>query len=200
MIKVNAIGDQCPIPIVKTKEAIKGLNGSGTVETAVDNKIAVENLQKFAAQNGYGFSFTEDGANFKTVIAVGENVPAANECTECQPDIIEYGTVVVISSSEMGNGDETLGRVLMKGFIFALSKAETLPETILFYNSGAFLTAEGSESLEDISAMESEGVEILTCGTCINHYGLNEKPPVGTVTNMYSIAEKMTGAKKLVKP
>ena len=39
MIKVNAIGDACPIPVVKTKNAIRELQGGGTVET--DRKSVV---------------------------------------------------------------------------------------------------------------------------------------------------------------
>ncbi len=198
MIKVNAVGDQCPIPIVKTRDAIKQLGGNGTVQTSVDNKTAVENLEKFAARSGYGFSFTESGGIYTAVIAVGTK--SAAECDECMPDIIQRGTVAVISSAAMGSGDDVLGRALMKGFIYALSKSDELPETILFYNGGAHLTAEGSESLEDIQAMADEGVEILTCGTCINHYGLDPVPKVGEVSNMYTIAEKQMAAAKLIRP
>ena len=32
MIKVNAIGDVCPIPVVKTKKAMQELNGAGVIE------------------------------------------------------------------------------------------------------------------------------------------------------------------------
>ena len=71
---------------------------------------------------------------------------------------------------------------------------------MLLYNSGAFLSCEGSDSLEDLKLLESQGVEILTCGTCLNHYGLGEKLAVGAVTNMYEIVERMTGAKLLVRP
>ena len=88
----------------------------------------------------------------------------------------------------------------MKGFLFALSQLESLPQTILFYNGGAKLTVEGSGSLEDLKAMEAQGVEILTCGTCLNHYGLTERLAVGGVTNMYAIVEKLAGAEKVVKP
>ena len=88
----------------------------------------------------------------------------------------------------------------MKGFVYALAKQDRLPETVLLYNGGASLSCEGSESLEDLREMEAQGVEVLTCGTCLNHYGLAEKLAVGSVTNMYEIAERMTGAKKLVRP
>lgn len=97
----------------------------------------------------------------------------------------------------MGNGDDELGKILIKGFIYALSQMETHPDTILFYNGGAKLTTEDSESLEDLKKMEEEGVEILTCGTCLKHYGLMEKLMVGKVTDMYTIAERMTGADKV---
>ena len=98
----------------------------------------------------------------------------------------------------MGNGDDELGKILIKGFIYALSQMETHPDTILFYNGGAKLTTEDSESLEDLKKMEEEGVEILTCGTCLKHYGLMEKLMVGKVTDMYTIAERMTGADKVI--
>ena len=88
----------------------------------------------------------------------------------------------------------------MKGFIYALSQQEELPSTILFYNGGAKLTTEGSLSLEDLKSMEAQGVQILTCGTCLNYYGLSEKLAVGSVTNMYSIVEALANADKVIKP
>ena len=88
----------------------------------------------------------------------------------------------------------------MKGFLYALSQQETLPKTILFYNGGAHLTAQGSESLEDLRSMEAQGVQILTCGTCLDYYGLKDKLAVGGVTNMYSIVEILSGAAHVIKP
>ena len=79
--------------------------------------------------------------------------------------------------------------MLIKGFLFAVTQLEKLPKTMLFYNGGATLTAEGSDSLEDLKSLEAQGVEILTCGTCLNYYGLTEKLQVGSVTNMYTIVE-----------
>ena len=100
----------------------------------------------------------------------------------------------------MGDGSEELGKTLLKAFVFALPQQDKLPKTILFYNGGAALTCEGSAMLEDLKALEAQGVEILTCGTCLNFYGLTEKLAVGSVTNMYTIAEKLTQAGNVVKP
>ena len=106
----------------------------------------------------------------------------------------------MIAADHMGEGKEDLGKVLIKGFIFALTQLEELPKTILFYNGGAKITTEGSESLEDLKTLEAQGVEIMTCGTCLDYYGLKEKLQVGTVTNMYSIVETMNNADKILRP
>ena len=110
------------------------------------------------------------------------------------------GTVLVISSDVMGSGDEALGRLLMKGFLYAMVEQEKQPEMILFYNSGVFLTTEGSGVLDDLREMERRGVRLLTCGTCLNHYGRLEKLQVGEVTNMYEIAQCMMQAERIIRP
>lgn len=108
--------------------------------------------------------------------------------------------VVVVASDRMGSGNDELGKVLIKGFIFAVTQLDELPKAMLFYNGGATLTAEGSDSLEDLKSLEAQGVEILTCGTCLDYYGLKEKLAVGSVTNMYSIVEAMANAGKIIRP
>lgn len=200
---VNAIGDACPIPVVKTKNAIKELGeAGGVIETLVDNEIAVQNLTKMAKNSGYKVTSEKLGkASYRVEMTVGEGKKETQETLSvCVPDGRNKDTVVVISSSCMGTGDDELGAALMKGFIYAISQQDELPGTILFYNGGAKLTCEDAPTLEDIKAMEAQGVEILTCGTCLNHYGLTDKVKAGGVTNMYVIAEKMSQAGKIIKP
>jgi len=203
MVHINAMGDTCPIPVVKTKNAIRDLNGAGQVEVLVDNEIAVQNLTKMANQKGYGVtSEMLEAQKYRVNITVGqieaENF-AAEELITCTTDS-RTNTVVAISSGEMGQGDPVLGKMLMKGFVFALTQQDILPSTILFYNSGAFLTCEETPILDDLRSLEAQGVEILTCGTCLNHYGLAEQLKVGATTNMYVVVEKMLQAGSVVKP
>ena len=107
--------------------------------------------------------------------------------------------VVAVGSAEMGNGEPRLGRILMKSFLYSLTQLEELPQTVLFFNGGVRMTTEGSESIEDLKALESQGVEILSCGTCLDFYGLKDKLLVGGITNMYVIAQTMAGAGNVVK-
>lgn len=200
MITVNAMGDACPIPVIKTKKALDTIQGAEVVEVLVDNDIAVQNVTKMASNAG-GIVHSEKISEneYKVIIRMnGAPEPVAEEVS-CIPDA-KTNTVVVISTDRMGQGNDELGKVLIKGFIFALTQLELLPKTILFYNGGAKLTTEGSDSLEDLKSLEAQGVEIMTCGTCLDYYGLKEKLEVGTVTNMYSIVETMAAAGKIIRP
>ena len=207
MITINAIGDTCPIPVVKTKKAIEKLEKPDTVETLVDNEIAVENLKKMASQMGFAVSDSKINSGYSVKITVDDidkindnkmSVTNAKATSEAKANSIKTGAddmvscniknsgekVVVIKSEFMGDGDNELGKVLIKGFIYALSQQDELPQTMLFYNGGAKITSEGSESIEDLKALEEKGVKIFTCGTCLNYYGLTEKLCVGEATNM----------------
>ena len=203
-MRLDERGKQCPLPVIEAKKALEASAPGEKVEVVVDNEIAVQNLSKMADHKGLAVCSEKTGEReFLVTITAGEGngeaAVAAEEVT-CTPDGRRKGMVVVLSSNQMGQGDEALGKLLMKGFVFALTQQDMLPETILLYNSGAFLSCEGSDNLEDLKTLEAQGVEILTCGTCLNHYGLAEKRQVGGVTNMYEIVEKMTKASVVVRP
>lgn len=207
--KVNALGDACPIPVVKTKNAIKELNGAGTVETLVDNEIAVQNLTKMANQKGYGIKSEKIADDqFRVTMEIGESAAdaaAASDNEEAEQCLVtpaghKKNIVVAITSPMMGTGNDELGAVLIKSFLYALTQQDVLPTTIIFYNGGATLTTEGSASLEDLKSLEALGVEILTCGTCLNYYKLTDKLMIGGVSNMYEIAEKLLKADLVVRP
>lgn len=210
MIKIDSKGDICPIPIVKAKKALKNIEGSGSVLIAVDNEIAKENLEKMAKELGYKYSSkTINKEHYEVEIIKGEDLENNSDSLKNQSNIDEEeqiiqsktkNTLVVISSNTMGHGNDELGKVLIKGFIYALTELERLPNTIIFYNGGAKLTIKESPAIEDLQKLEQLGVEIFTCGTCLDYYGIKEKLAVGKITNMYSIVEKMNSADKIIKP
>lgn len=229
-MKLDERGKQCPLPVIDTKKALDAGKAGEIIEVLVDNEIAVQNLRKMADHKGLVSSYEKLGdREFLVKITSKEGgdkavsgsagVDAADntedntagyedadlsdtrmEADACQPDSRRKGMVAVLSSNLMGQGDEKLGKILMKGYVYALTQQDRLPETVLLYNSGAYLSCEGSDNLEDLKELEAQGVEILTCGTCLNHYGLGEMLKVGSVTNMYEIVERMTAAKLLVRP
>ena len=203
MITVECRGEQCPIPVVKTIKAIGEMKEADTVQTHVDNETAVQNLTKLAESKGFAVKSEkiEDKHFVVTmeVTAPGATAAAEEPAVSCIPDR-RGSTVYAFGTNVMGSGNDELGATLMKGFIYAVSQLEELPKTMRFDNGGVTLTTEGSASLEDLKSLQAQGVEILSCGTCLNFYGLSEKLAVGEVTNMYAIVEKLNGASHIVKP
>ena len=203
---VDAKGLACPLPVVNAKKAAEEMKDGGVLTVLVDNEIAVQNLQKFAKQRGFEASGEKKAEKEYAVViqvtpsAGGVAVAASEEEESCAPDARKKGMVVVLSANVMGTGDEKLGKALMKAFVFAVTKQDRLPETILCYNTGAYLTCEGADTLEDLKSLEAEGVKILTCGTCLDFYGIKDTLAVGGVTNMYEIVEVMECAGKIIKP
>lgn len=199
---IDCRGMACPLPVVNAKNAAEELNFGDVLTVLVDNEIAVQNLQRFASYKGFTSSGDKKSdKEYAVTIQIGESKDSeAAEEVSCEMDMRKKGMMVVLSSNTMGNGDPKLGTALMKAFVFALTKQDRLPETILCYNTGAYLTCEGADTLEDLKLLESEGVTILTCGTCLDFYGLKEKLAVGGATNMYDIVERMETAVKIIKP
>ena len=200
---IDCKGMACPLPVVNAKKAAEELRAGDVLTVLVDNEIAVQNLSRFAEHKGFGVC-AEKKADKEYAVIMTVSGTAAEESKEeeiaCVMDSRRKGMLVVLSGNVMGTGDAKLGTSLMKAFVFALTKQDQLPDSILCYNTGAYLTCEGADTLEDLKLLESEGVTVLTCGTCLDFYGLKEKLAVGGVTNMYDIVERMENAAQIIKP
>ena len=200
---IDCKGMNCPLPVVNAKKEAEKLNAGDVLTVLVDNEIAVQNLTRLAEHKGFQVSAEKKSDKEYAVIMTISGAAAdetQEEETACVMDTRRKGMLVVLSANVMGTGDPKLGTSLMKAFVFALTKQDQLPDTILCYNTGAYLTCEGADTLEDLKLLESEGVTILTCGTCLDFYGLKEKLAVGSVTNMYDIVERIEKAAQIIKP
>lgn len=191
MIKVNAIGEVCPKPVIMTKKALKEIE-NGIVEVSVDNETSKENVEKMAREMGHIFETKQEDNIFVITIT--------KEGEKKETSINEENIVIAIGSDKMGEGEEELGKILIKGFVYALTEAETLPKTVLLYNKGVLLASTFEDTIKDLKILEERGVEILSCGTCANFYHVQDKIKVGTLTNMYTILEKQMKATKVIKP
>ena len=199
---VNAMGEQCPIPVVKTKKVLDSVQGDAEITVFVDNETAVQNLTRMGRTAGAEvLAERKSDREFHVILRVKDRQPVTGTQEEvtCIPDA-KGDFVIAVDTATMGRGNDELGKALMKGFLFAVTQLDELPKTMLFYNGGATLTTEGSDSLDDLKSLEAQGVTIKTCGTCLNYYGLTDKLKVGEVTNMYDIVETMAKASKVVKP
>ena len=203
VITIDAFGKPCPIPVIEAKKALADQDGE-IVHVKVDNFVAVQNLEKMANGYGYGFSYAENSReSYEVAISRDGKAPLIQQPAKKESGAAEdggqpNGLAVVISRDTMGHGAEELGKILIKGFIYSLTELPDAPAHVVFLNSGAYLTSDGSNTIDDLRKLEQKGTTILTCGTCINFYNLKGKPAVGEITDMYGITEIMANADKVV--
>jgi selenium metabolism protein YedF len=200
--RIDARGKACPQPVLLTREAILS-SGADTIRVTVDNETSAENVRRMASSQGWEPAVERKGDDYDVVLTRGSGAvdpTLEQEVLSC--DIGPPGTklVVFVTSSLFGEGDEELGRVLMRSFVKTLKDLDPRPATLIFANSGVKITTEGSDLLDDLKALEEEGAEILSCGTCLDYYNRKETLAVGRASNMYEIATALVDADKVVKP
>ena len=196
-IEVDGRGQLCPKPVIMTKKELDKLD-EGTVTTIVDNEIAKENVSKLA--KGMGLEFTvENTKDEEFYIHINKWITEKIREPEISHDTGRTKDfIVVFNSDQMGKGNEELGHILVKGLIYTIKETRPWPNSIIFYNSGVKLACQGSEALDDLKYMEEQGVEILSCGLCLDFYGIQDKLAVGQITNMYNIYEKMRNSNNTI--
>lgn len=184
---IDCKGLKCPQPVINTKKYFDSIE-EGQATAIVDNEVAKNNIIKLAEKNGFK-SEVEEKDSLYYITIIKEN------CAACETILSnEKKLVMVISKNVLGGGDDKLGTALMKSYLYALSESDKLPSHLLFLNGGVKLTIEGSECLESIQTLKDKGVNILSCGTCLDFYNIKDNLKVGEITNMYTIVEEMTYA------
>ena len=191
---VDARGLACPQPVILTRRA---LQEHMAVTTIVDNDIAQHNVTRMAEKSGATVRADEREDGVYLQITKGDR-PQADVGVQSTAAHTAGPLVVTISGETMGRGDKELGNILIRGFFHTLGEIAPIPDTIVFFNSGVKLVTEDSPVLEDLLALTGQGVQVLVCGTCLGFYELMGKIAVGEVSNMYTIAEILLGAGKVV--
>jgi len=192
---IDCRGLACPQPVIQTKKA---MSESEQITTIVDNDAAKTNVSRMAGKEGFAVDVEEKEDGIYLHLTRIGTVPQTETTSYAPAEGSAGPLVVLIPSDGMGRGDEELGSILLRSFLHTLNEVEPLPCTIIFLNAGVKLAVEGSLALEDLQALEGKGVEILACGTCLGHFALKDKIAVGQVSNMYSIAETLLGAGRVV--
>lgn len=202
--KLDCTGMACPLPVIHAKKAIEAFDGDGILTVLVDNETAVQNLTRLGEHNGFAVSSAQTGERAYTVtMQVRAGAAGATRAPSEPPERAVPaggGRVVVLSANRMGVGDDRLGEKLMKAFIFALTSQDDAPDKVICYNSGAYLTTEDPDTVRDLKKLEEAGTTVMTCGTCLDFYGLKDRLQVGVVSNMYDIVEAQMKASAVIRP
>lgn len=182
----------CPMPVVTVKRALEEAAGE-SLRVLLDDGPPRENVARFAANRGFQVEETAAEGGYALVIS-GRQKDIPLQQTDKRGE-----RVILIGSDRLGDGPEELGRLLMKNFIITLLDVAGTPDRMLFVNTGVLLTTEGSEVIEALEKLGNLGVEILSCGVCLDFFNRREKLRAGSITNMFTIAESLLGAGSVVR-
>jgi selenium metabolism protein YedF len=199
MSVLDCRGLACPQPVLETKKVLEDPQ-TEEVLVLVDNPSSRENVRRFAESQGHQVNLSEDKGIFEVRIKKGKGKSASQEVkTESFQCLTSAGVVLFIDSDSLGRGSEELGKILMRSFLQTLEQSEAKPQKVILMNSAVKLACEGSEVLEDLQEFVAKGTEILSCGTCLDYFGLKKKLMVGKVSNMYEILNSLTQGGKVIK-
>ncbi len=198
---IDCRGLACPQPVLETKKALEKLEGE-EIFVLLDNASSKENVRRFAENQGHQVRIAEEKGVFEVRITKGkeqaksESVEGKAETQQC---LTSSGFVLFVDTDSLGRGSEELGRILMRSFLQTLEQFESQPQKIILINSGVKLACEGSDVLEDLQEFSKKGIEVLSCGTCLDYFGLKKKLMAGKVSNMYEILNVLAQAGKVIK-
>lgn len=195
MLTVDARGLGCPKPVIMAEEAVSKTE-EGIVEVLVDNEASVKNLSRFAQKNAL-YSETEKVDNYWRVKLV-KGYPCEVPAPETKEVTTAGGASFFVIGTDTLGKDEELGRILMKGFLETIKALGDRPGAIFFLNAGVKLACDGSESIAVLKELEAEGVKVYSCGTCLKHYGIEDKLRAGEIAGMVALTDGLKDYKKVI--
>ena len=189
-MKIDCCGLACPEPVLQTKKALEALPDDGILEVLVNSVASKENVLRFAHNAGYE-ARSEERDGGKTIIAIikGFTCNVVENAKEEQ----FLDKTLFLKSNTVGEGE--LGAKLIVGFLKSTLELPKLPKRIVCVNTAVYLTTadEDSPVIEVLKALEAKGVEIYSCGVCLEFYGVNKQLKVGHVGNAYGTVEMLFG-------
>ncbi len=196
MSEIDARKLSCPAPVLMTKEAIENKQPQ-KIQVLVDTEASSQNVSRFLESRDYKVSVEARGNEIMLTGMRGEATVSKPE-PQKEPPAGESKIMVMVCTDRMGYGDDELGLKLMINFLKTIGEMGADLWRLVFVNNGVKLTVIESEVLDVLKQLESEGIHILVCGTCLTHFDLMDQKQVGETTNMLDIVTAMQLADKVI--
>ncbi len=201
---INTKGQLCPAPLIATKRALKETDEGDSFIVETDNKVSFSNISRYLKDNHIIFAAGESEGLWKITITRGASGLKDTKPEEyCAPEIPHFNKgdfVVAFTSDRMGQGSDELGELLLNNFVKAVKDLDALPSKMVFYNSGVMIGSEDSPVVNNLRELEKMGVGLFFCATCVDFYSLNEKIKIGSLSNIFEIAQIMASSGNVIKP
>lgn len=191
MNTIDCRNQACPAPVINVKRALEEQN---EIRVIVDDGAPRENVVRFSRNRGYHVTEQQDDTSWVLTISGSPDKTGPTSLPSS-----DGSRILLITSDRLGDGPEELGRLLMKNFIHTLLETSEMPARMLFLNTGVFLTCEGSDVREALEKLHGMGIEIFSCGVCLEFFKLKDKLRAGAATNMLAIVESLLTAGQVIK-
>jgi selenium metabolism protein YedF len=185
---------QCPQPVIEVRKALLA-EPQQSLEVLLADEVAYRNVCRLAQSSG--FDIEEKSGDGFTSLTLSPGKPSEQTAEKTQ---ISGSTVLFCASEKMGDGDEELGRLLLKNFLITLLDTSEIPDVIYLVNSGVKLACGAAETVEVLEKLACRGIDIASCGLCLEYYNLKDNLQVGRTTNMLEIAEAQLNAGRIIRP
>jgi selenium metabolism protein YedF len=197
--RVDARGLTCPAPVLLIKNIVEK-EQAGALSVVVDNEASRENVTRFLVVKGYLVEEEKEGDDFVLSARKDEDRELkAAEVVEGKDSAGESKKILIlIMVDRLGRGDDTLGERLMLNYLKTLKEMGPELWQIIFVNGGVNLVTKSSPVLKELQEYEKDGVIVLACGTCLEHFGLTSEKSVGESTNMLDIVTATQLADKVI--
>ncbi|WP_163340483.1 sulfurtransferase-like selenium metabolism protein YedF [Desulfopila sp. IMCC35008] len=197
--KVDARGLTCPAPVLLVKDTIESDAPRG-VTVLVDNQASSENVSRFLGSKGYKVNESKQGTDFVLEAVLEGNAPTqATTAEQKAPSTGDTAKILVlVTGDSIGSGDPSLGSKLMVSYLKTIKEMGDELWQLIFVNKGVTLTIDTSPVLAELKEYEDNGVIVLACGTCLEHFCLTDRKKVGGTTNMLDIVTATQLADKVI--
>jgi selenium metabolism protein YedF len=196
MKEIDVRGLACPAPVLQTKATLEELRPDA-VKVIMDSAASQQNVQRFLESQGFETSIVKEGDDF-LIMGSCRSTPRPQTEGEKSAEAAQKKIMVMCATDRIGFGDDELGLKLMINFVRTLKEMGPDLWRLVLVNNGVKLTINGSEVLPDLKALEDNGVKILVCGTCLEHFKLLDKKQIGETTNMLDIVTGLQLADKVI--
>ena len=173
-----------------------------SVTALLSSEAAADNVTQLA--NSLAWEVSRSGEGEEIQLSIKKKSPSA--ALPLAPDkpadirhLAALKSIILLDSQFLGQGNDELGRVLMRAFVKTIAQLDPKPSEIFFLNSAVKLTTEGSDLLDDLQLLQQQNISLRSCGTCLDYFRLKDKLLAGTVCSMFDIVQALLAADKVIR-
>lgn len=182
---------ECPEPIIKVKEKLNSIKIGESFEAVVNTLPPQENISRFLKTNDVPFEMSRNGKEVLFKITKNKDIQ--------EQDLSVYNCglptnatkILYLNDDRAGSGE--VGPSLLAKFLGSILNLSNKPTKIFIVNNGVKMTTDRSHPCYAVlKELEDKGIEIFTCGSCLESYKLVDKLSIGKMTNALEIMENLT--------